>query len=88
MGKKYNVREITPKANMCIASACPAIYEITPKENMCLTCACPSIYEDKSGKYLIIGKKENPSEFGLEKKVGKDEVLSSVPKKLIDNMKK
>jgi len=51
MERKYNVREITPKANMCIAAACPAIYEvdeITPKENMCIIGSCPAIYDIKN----------------------------------------
>ena len=60
--------------------------ELTPKSMICSwVIVCPAIYEDKSGKYLIVGKKANPSDFGLEKKVGKDEVLIEVPKKLIDD---
>ncbi len=62
-----------------------SVREITPKEDMCIIQLCPGIYEDKSGKYLIIGKKANPSKFGLEKKVGKDEVLIEIPKEIIDN---
>lgn len=63
--------------------------ELTPKSMICsYVIVCPAIYEDKSGKYLIIGKKANPSKFGLKKKVGKDEVLISVPKELIDNKRK
>jgi len=91
METKYKVREITPKEDMCLAYACPAIYEVeelTPKDSKCLTCACPSIYEGAEKKYLIIGKKANPSDFGLEKKVGEGEILISVPKEIIDNMEK
>lgn len=70
MERKYNIIEITSKADMCMAHA------------------CSGIYEDQSNKYLIIGKKANPSDFGLEKKVGKDEVLIEIPKKIIDNRRK
>lgn len=83
----YEVEEITPEANRCMAHACPAIYEVedlTPKSMKCVIANCPTI-EEHEGKYLIIGKKANPSDFGLEKKVGKDEVLIEIPKEIIDN---
>lgn len=89
MERKYNVREITPKSYGCTLVTCPAIYEvkeITPKANMCATYICPAIFKDKiKNSYLIVGKKVNPSKFGLEKKVGENEVLVSVPKEIIDN---
>ena len=57
----------------------------TPKDMRCGIAACNGIYNnEKEGQYLIIGKQVNPTDFGLEKKVGKEEVLISVPKKLID----
>ncbi len=84
------IYEITPKDMQCTAVSCPSIYDIknkTPTEEMCLVGTCPGIEEYKD-KYLIIGKKANPSDFGLEKKVGKDEVLIEVPKEIIDNKRK
>ena len=50
MERKYKVKEITPKENMCMYSACPAIYEVeelTPNEEKCGIGACPGIYEVK-----------------------------------------
>jgi len=86
----YEVEEITPKKDMCIATACPGVYEVeerTPKEEMCLVGTCPAIKECGEN-YLIIGKKAEPSDFGLEGKVGKDEVLIEIPKGIIDNRRK
>lgn len=92
--------ELTPKNMQCMIGGCPAIYEITPKNMACSGLACPSIYEEQfaaigcpsieehEGRYLIVGKREDVKEFGLEKKVGEGEILISVPKELIDNMKK
>jgi len=82
MERKDNIREITPKDMQCIALGCPGIYE-----ERCGIGACPVIEEYRE-EYLIIGKKRNPNDFGLEKKVGENEILVSVPKDLIDNMKK
>ncbi len=60
------------------------IKNITPKEMMCIGVAfCPAIYENES-KYLIIGKIADAKKFGLEKKVGADECLIEVDKRLID----
>ena len=57
----------------------PAIYE-----ERCAMAACPTI-EEHEDNYLIVGKIENPNEFGLEKKVGEGEILVSIPKEIIDN---
>ena len=84
----YETKELTPKEMQCIIGGCPAIYdakELTPKEMKCTVVTCPGIYGSK-GNYLIIGTKVNPADFGLEKKVGENEVLVQVPKKLIDKM--
>ena len=59
----------------------------TLEEMQCGISFCPGIYESK-GNYIIIGTKVNPADFGLEKKVGENESLIQVPKKLIDNMEK
>jgi len=92
MQKKYQVRNVTPEAFDCGVGSCPAIYEVverTPKEFNCVIGACPKIYKVLNNqKYVIVGKLEKPEEFGLEKKVGEDEVLISVPRGLIDDMKR
>jgi|TARA_B100001971_G_C17846321_1_gene361160 hypothetical protein len=62
--------------------------EITPSKMMCAIGMCPSIYDGCGEDYLIVGKKVDPSEFGLEKKVGEDEVLISISKKIIDEKQK
>ena len=69
---------------------CPAIYEVTPKEMQCgVIGICPAIYDNKEeSKYLIVGKIADAKKFGLEKKVGADEILIEVPKKLIDEKQK
>ncbi len=59
------------------------IKNITPKDMMCIIGACPAIYENES-KYLIVGKIADAKKFGLEKKIGADECLIEVDKKLID----
>ena len=83
---EYKIKEITPESMRCVACACPAIYEITPKEMKCSVGVCPGIYDNpEESKYLIIGKIANAKEFGLEKKVGDDEMLIVVDKKLIDD---
>lgn len=86
MAEKYKLRELTPYSMMCAIGLCPAVYELerqTPTE-MCAIGACPEIYAGQEENYLVIGTKVNPTDFGLEGKVGEDEVLISIPKKLID----
>jgi hypothetical protein len=93
MENKYtNLREVTPREMACVVGACPSIYEgikeLTPKEMLCCIGACPSTYEaTREGKevYLVVGKKINPSDAGLEKKVGEGEALVEIPRALIDN---
>jgi hypothetical protein len=86
---KYNINELTPKSMQCLLGGCPKIYEVTPENQRCISTACPSIHqEDEQGNYLIVGKVVNPSEFGLEGKVGEGEVLIKVPKALIDEKEK
>ena len=82
--KEYMIRNLTMQDNLCVSCACPAIYDLTPKENMCFVYACPSIHS--SGDfYLIVGEQINPKAVGLEKKVGKGEVLIKIKKEIIDN---
>ncbi len=87
MENKNNLRELTPQYMRCLAAACPRIYELTPINMRCVWTACPQIHEGKNN-YLIIGEQVNPSDVGLEGKVGKGEVLIKVPKALIDNKEK
>lgn len=61
------------------------IKEITPKEMQCGFGACPAILSDKEENYFLIGKKVNPEDLDLTERIGKDEVLIQVPKKLIDD---
>jgi len=76
--------ELTPKVMQCAVGSCPAIYkELTPKSMSCIVGSCPQIHE-RDDNYLIIGEQVNPSDVGLEEKVGQGEVLIKVPKKLID----
>lgn len=91
---KYSIKDINPK-DMCMVGACPSIYEglkeLTPQEMKCLIGTCPSTYEGtRKGKevYLIVGKVIDPSEAGLEGKIGEGEVLIEIPKDLIDKIKK
>lgn len=90
---KYKIRNLTPEEMSCFIAQCPAIYEgtkeLTPQDMDCIIGQCPEIYSSKNKEvYLIIGKIINPSEAGLEGKVGKDECLIEVPKDLIDKMRK
>ena len=83
----YEIKELTSK-DCSIGFGCPGVYEITPKDMECGPIGgCPSIEEAKD-EYLIIGKKRNPNDFGLEKKVGKDEVFSGLPKEILEGMVK
>jgi len=50
----------------------------------CFTCS--SIYDFKDS-YLIVGERVDPSEVGLEKKVGEGEVLIKIKKEIIDDRK-
>ncbi len=61
--------------------------DITP-EGMCILVNCPKIYADGKWNYLIVGKRVEPRDVGLEKEVGDAERLVRVPKKLIDEKKR
>ena len=69
----------------------PTIYDtildITGNEVADLENCCPQIYQPGEN-YLVIGKKIDPEEVGLERKVSGDEVLISVPKSIIDKWNK
>lgn len=86
----YEVKEITSKEDICSMTFCPGIFNIknkTSTEEKCALTACPEIYEVEEG-YILIGKKINLKNFGLEGKVGDDEVANWVPKGIIDNRRK
>ena len=57
--------------------------ELTP-EGMCTLVSCPAIFETNNESYALIGKKLDAKKLGISKRVGKDEILIEVPKKLID----
>jgi hypothetical protein len=54
----------------------------------CCVGACPSIFGNETDNYYIIGKVVDAKSLGLEKKVGKDEMLIAVPKGIIDGMRR
>jgi len=81
------IYEVTPEDMKCCIGSCPGVYEVTPEDMKCSLIACPSAYGIEND-YLIVGKKVEAKEFGLEKKVGEGEVLIRVPKKLIDNIER
>lgn len=77
-------RDLTPKAMRCEWGGCPAIYEATPAEMRCTYMAsCPAIFAE-DGAYLIIGKKVETVTQELLGRIGPDEMLVAVPKRLID----
>ncbi len=92
---EYKIRNVTPNEMICIGSFCPSVYEglreVTTKKMNCLIGGCPSMHEaqrEGDSVYLIVGRVVNPSEAGLEGKVGEGETLIEVPKRLIDEMKR
>ncbi|MFA5993052.1 MAG: hypothetical protein WC796_05080 [Candidatus Pacearchaeota archaeon] len=58
--------------------------EITPKDMSCVLGACPAIFETNNSSYAVIGKVLDAKNLGIENRLGKNEVLIEVPKKLID----
>ncbi|MCD4666891.1 hypothetical protein K8R47_03715 [archaeon] len=86
-----SVREVTPESMQCTICSCPAIYDVKKVSSMdggCIVGGCPEIYDTEQDVYLIIGKKVNPKEAGLVKKLGDNEVLIEIPKGLLDKMGK
>ena len=59
--------------------------ELTPEPLQCGVGACPAIFKTNRETYALIGKKLDPKEMKVDKRVGKDEVLIEIPKELIDN---
>ena len=61
------------------------IRELTPKSMACGgdSDCCPAIFESE-GTYLMIGKKVDADKFELRNRIGEDEVLIEVEKRLID----
>ena len=79
------IREVTPKGMKCGgATACPAIFEVSSDSFCGSGGSCPAIFKDEKGSYILIGKLVDHKELGLSERVGKDEVVVEVPKKLID----
>lgn len=61
--------------------------ELTPKEHVCVVGPCPAIFETNNGSYAIIGKVLDARKLGVDKRIGKNEVLIEVPKKIVDDKK-
>lgn len=78
------MKDLTPKAMRCEWGGCPAIHEATPQEMRCaIGAACPAIFAE-NGAYLIIGKKVETIPPELAGRIGPDEMLVAVPRRLID----
>lgn len=60
--------------------------DLTPKEFDCLLNLCLRIYETSRGTYVIIGKRVEPKDVGLEDKVGADELLIEIPRGLLSGI--
>ena len=59
--------------------------ELTPKEMACPPFGgCPAIFRTNNKTYAIIGKVLDAKELGIDKRIGKNEVLIEVPEKLIN----
>ena len=58
--------------------------ELTPGLEMCMVSCCPAIFETNKKTYAVIGKILNAKELGIDKRIGKNEVLIEVPKNIID----
>ena len=93
---KYNIKNITPEKMQCAGAGCPSIYKGIKEVTMqCIGGTCEHIYVvDREGEkegekvYLVIGQRVDPSEAGLEGKVGKGECLIAISTALIDEMRK
>lgn len=68
--------------------------EVTPVAfNMCFKHypepCCPAVFKDDEGNLFIIGKKVNKNKFPeIKKRVGKEEILISIPAGLVIDLKK
>lgn len=57
--------------------------DLTPKDMYCGIGACPAIFETNNGSYAIVGKVLDAKSLGVSNRVGKNEVLIEVPRKLL-----
>ena len=82
----YKLRELTPESERCGVGPCPSIYEVKNDSQGCFGgVGCPEVIP-QTDRYLIIGKKLEPKEYGLEQKVAEHEVLIEVPRNIIDKL--
>lgn len=59
--------------------------DLTPKSMSCIAgIGCPAIFETNKDSYLLVGKKINQKSLGISHRVGKNEILIEVPKKLLN----
>ncbi len=66
------LRELTPQK---ILSSCPPLP------------GCPAIFELDDKSYVLIGKLEDAKALGIDQRVAEGEVVMSIPKQIIDDMK-
>lgn len=62
-----------------------ALKDVTPKPYRCGIGSCPAVFE-RGNDYFIVGQRAEPSEFGLDDKVGQLEALVRVPKSLLSDI--
>lgn len=87
--QKYKLREVTQDRERCLLGGCAGVYEvedITPEGEKCIGGCCPSIHEARDS-YFVVGQVVNPSDFGLEGKVGQGEALVMIQKRVVDREK-
>lgn len=60
------------------------IKDLTPKHELCVVGGCPAIFETNNDSYAIIGKVLDANKLGISERIGKNEFLIEVPKKIID----
>ena len=96
----YELKNITPEGEKCGIGACPAIYETgigglatNPVRQPRQKGKRVIVYhqgekvltvQEMQGAYFVVGQVVNPSDFGLEGKVGKTEALVMIPKRVVD----
>ena len=62
--------------------------EITPIQFSCIAAACPSIFETDRETFIFVGKKLKGKDISenIKHKIGNDETVIEVPKKLITDL--
>jgi hypothetical protein len=63
------------------------VKNITSEKMKCAVGVCPAIFDTAKDYYLIIGEIADPKQYDLVNKIGKNEVLIKISKKIIDEKK-